>query len=158
MRSRITPPVDTSNIEGQAALQAMIEEELPAFAGMLTRFQIPDELKDSRGGITAWRHPDLSDALESTKPEHRLEELLETAIRSSHLWQDLPVTLKASEIEGRLTDRESSVRDQAKALFGTWGPACGTYLGRLADGGSEIVKKGEMDGHRKVGRYIITKP
>jgi hypothetical protein len=156
--SRITPPVDTSNIEGQAELQAMIEEELPAFVGMLIRLQIPEELRDSRGGITAWRHPDLTAALESTKPEHRLEELLETAIRSSHLWQDLPATLKASEIEGRLTDRDSAVRDQAKALFGTWGPACGTYLGRLADGGSEIVKKGDMDGHSKAWRFIITKP
>lgn len=157
--SRITPPVDTSNIEGQAELQAMIEEELANFAGLLTRFQIPDELKDSRGGITAWRHPDLTAALESTKPEHRLEELLETAIRSSsHLWQDLPVTLTASEIEGRLTDRDSIVRDQAKALFGTWGPACGTYLGRLADGGSDVVRKGEMDGRRKVWKFIVSKP
>jgi hypothetical protein len=157
--SKITTPVDASNTEGQAMLRAMIREELPAFAAILSRFQIPEELRDSRAGITAWRHPELAAALESTKQEYRLEELLETAIRSSyHLWPDLPATLKASEIEGRLLDKDSPVREQAKTLFGTWTAACGTYLGRLADGGSEIVKRGGIDGHTKIGSYTVSRP
>jgi hypothetical protein len=157
--SKVTTPVDASNTEGQAMLRAMIREELPAFAAILSRFQIPEELRDSRAGITAWRHPELAAALESTKPEHRLEELLETAIRSSyHLWPDLPATLKASEIEGRLLDKDSPVREQAKMLFGTWTAACGTWLGRLADGGTEIVKRGGIDGHTKIGSYTVSRP
>ena len=156
--SKVTPPVDTQSLEGQAVLRAIIKDELPAFAAILSRFEIPEELRDSRAGITAWRHPELTAALESTKQEHRLEELLETAIRVSYLWPDLPATLKASEIEGRLLDKDSPVREQAKTLFGTWTAACGTYLGRLADGGSEIIKRGDMDGHSKVGSYVVVRP
>lgn len=150
----IKPPVDTSTAEGKLELRLMIQAELPQFARYLSAFIVPPELRDSRSGVLAWRHPDLVHAIESTKAETRLEELIESAFRMTHLWSDLPATLTAAEIESRLIDRDSPVRDQIKALF-YWPGAAGTFLGRLADGGSEIVQPGGSDGHRKCRRFIV---
>lgn len=74
---------------------------------------------------------------------------------AAFIWNDLPLTLTASAIESRLIDKDSSVRDQAKALFGTWQGACGTYCGRLADGGSEIIQPADFDSHLKVRRFYL---
>lgn len=153
----IKTPVDTSHIEGKQKLQGMIRDELPQLAGHLMRFELPEDLRDSRSGVKAWRHPDLTQAIESTKPESRLEELLQTAFTSHH-WQDLPRALTSSEIEGRLVDKDSPVRDQVKQVLGTWPMACGTYLGRLADGGSETVQPADFDTHRKVRRFYVRRP
>jgi hypothetical protein len=153
----IVPPVDTSHPAGRRQMQDMLEAELPQLAAYLDKFCLPEELRDSRSGILAWRHPELTLAIESTKPESRLEELIQASI-TCHLWNDLPRILTSSEIEGRLTDRDSPVRDQAKSLFATWTMACGTWLGRLADGGSEIVKPAEFDSHRKLRRFLVNRP
>jgi hypothetical protein len=154
--SRITPPVDTSTPDGRERLQRMIEAELPAFAHYLAGFVIPEHLRDSRSGICAWRHPELELALEATRPEARLAELLETAL-ACHLWNDLPTVMTSSTIETRLTDRDSPVRDAAKGLF-YWPAAAGIYLGRLADGGSGIIQNAEFDGHLKVRRFWVRRP
>jgi DNA polymerase III delta prime subunit len=152
----IVTPIDTSHTEGRKLLQRMIEDELPMLAGYLTRFELPDDLRDSRSGVLAWRHPDLTQAIESTKPESRLEELLQTAL-DCHLWNDLPRIMTASEIEGRLIDRDSPVRDQVKATL-TWNGACGTYLSRLATSGSSVIENAEFDAHNKRPRYYVRKP
>ncbi len=152
----ITPPVNTSTPEGKQALRRMIIDELPAFVNHLDGFKVPDELSDSRSGVMAWRHPELVEAIESMKPEARLEEILSTAF-SSYLWEDLPATLTANEIESRLLHRDSPVQVQAKSLFGTWSAACGTYLGRLADGDSPIIEPAEADRHLKVRRFFVKK-
>lgn len=149
----ITTPVDTSHTAGRALMQRMIEDELPMLAGYLTKFELPDDLRDSRSGVLAWRHPDLTQAIESTKPESRLEELIQTAL-GCHLWNDLPRVMTASEIEGRLIDKDSPVREQVKGLF-TWNGACGTYLSRLADTGSNVIQPGEYDSHGKRPRYYV---
>jgi len=153
----ITTPVDTSNTEGRLRMQSMIEAELPMLAGYLVGFTIPENLRDSRSGVMAWRHPDLVQAIEANKAETRLEELLRTAF-SHFLWNEIPTTMSAAEIEGRLIDKDSPVRDQAKALFGTWQAACGTFLGRLADGGSNVVRPADFDGHNKIRRFHVTRP
>jgi hypothetical protein len=154
--SRITPPVDTSKPDGRERLQRMIEMELPAFAHYLAGFVIPEHLRNSRSGICAWRHPELELALEATRPEAWLAELLETAL-VCRLWDDLPAVMTSSTIETRLTDKDSPVRDAAKGLF-YWPAAAGTYLGRLADGGSEIIQNAEFDGHLKVRRFWVRRP
>jgi hypothetical protein len=150
----IETPVDTSNPVGRELLQQMIDDELPQLARFLNDFRVPDHLTDSRAGIMAWRHPDLVQAIESMKPESRLEELLQSAF-GSFLWSDLPLTMTASMIEARLLDKDSPVRDQAKSLFGNWQAACGTYCGRLADGGSNIIQPADFDSHLKVRRFFV---
>jgi hypothetical protein len=150
----IRPPVDTSRPEGRLELQRLIRAELPAFVGYLSTFTIPEDLHDTRSGIRAWRDPDLEDAIGATSPERRLEELLGAAIGNRGIWHDLPATLSAAEIEGRMTDHQSGVRDQARALF-SWPNAAGTYLARLARSGSDHVFLADPDKHRKVLLYHV---
>lgn len=155
--SKIVLGVDTSSPDGRIELQSTIEGELGAFAGILEQFIIPDELRDSRSGVIAWQHPDLLEAIEQTKPETKLAELLQSSFtQSSDLWTDLPTALTASEVESRLTMFGRSTCDQARKLF-AWPAACGSYLSKLAKSSSEIVENAEPDRHTKTQRYLITR-
>jgi hypothetical protein len=70
------------------------------------------------------------------------------------IWHDLPRELTAIEIQARLTDNASPVRDQAKQLF-SWSGACAAILARLAAKGGGVVTNGIYDSHRKIRRYFI---
>ena len=146
---------DTSTPEGKRGLQAAIRMELPAFAHQLSEWVTPEEFKDSRSGVLAWRDPDLVDAVDSHSQTRHLEQLLETAITHMGIWHDLPREFTAIEIQARLTDNASPVRDQAKQLF-HWHGACGAVLSRLAAKGGPLVTPGTYDTHRKSNRYYIT--
>lgn len=153
----IKPPVDDpSTPEGKRELRQLIRAELPAMAAFLETFEIPDHLRDSRAGITAWRHPELAGAIESTSPARRLEELLSIALLNEGIWNDLPCDMVAAEIEARLLNHENSMREQARGLF-YWHGACGSALAKLATMENRHVTCGEYDGHRKTPRYRITR-
>ena len=153
----IKPPVDDpSTPEGKRELQRMIRAELPAMAAFLETFEIPEHLRDSRAGITAWRHPELAEAIESTSPARRLGELLSIALLNHGIWNDLPCDMTAAEIESRLLDHGSSVKDQARSLF-YWHGACGSALAKLATMENGHVSIGEFDGHRKAPRYRLAR-
>jgi hypothetical protein len=136
------------------ALQAMIRAELPAFVRQLSEWETPEELHDTRSGIKAWRDPDLLDAVDANSPARRIEVLIEAAIENRGVWHDLPREYTATEIEMRLTDPHSPVRDMAKALL-HWHGACGAALSRLARMERGLVTFGEFDYHTKTQRYQI---
>ena len=146
---------DTSTPEGKRGLQAAIRMELPAFAQQLSEWVTPEEFKDSRSGVLAWRDPDLVDSVDAHSAARRLEQLIETAVTHMGIWHDLPREFTAMEIESRLTDQGSPVRDQAKQMF-TWHGACGSALTRLAAKGGKTVSLGRYDTDRKINRYHIT--
>jgi hypothetical protein len=152
---RIALPIDTSTPEGKKQLQIAIRQELPALADRLMQWEVPTHLHDTRSGVIAWRDPELVDWVDSHSPARRLEELLEIAIEDMGLWHDLPAELTALDVEARLTNTHSKVRDQAKALF-SWHGACGSALSRLAKMDRGQVKLGTPDIHKKINRYIIT--
>jgi hypothetical protein len=152
---RIALPIDTSTPEGKKQLQIAIRQELPSLADRLMQWEVPTHLHDTRSGVIAWRDPELVDWVDSHSPARRLEELLEIAIEDMGLWHDLPAELTALDVEARLTNTHSKVRDQAKALF-SWHGACGSALSRLAKMDRGQVKLGTPDIHKKINRYIIT--
>jgi len=152
----INTPVDTSTPEGRTKLQNMIRAELPAFAAELMAWETPEDLRDSRSGVKAWRDPDLAEAVEANSPAKRLEGLLESAITHMGIWNDLPCTLTSAEIESRLLDHQSPVREQARGLF-TWHGACGSALARLARMGSHMVELAGKDHERNVLKYQIAR-
>lgn len=152
---RVSLPIDTSTPEGRKQIQMAIRQELPALADRLMQWEVPDHLRDTRAGVIAWRDPELVDWVDSHSPARRLEELLEIAIEDMSLWHDLPAELTALDVEARLTNSHSKVRDQSKALF-TWHGACGSALSRLAKMDRGLVKIGTPDIHKKINRYIIT--
>jgi hypothetical protein len=152
----ITPPVDTSTPDGRGKLQSMIRAELPAFASELMEWETPEHLRDTRSGVKAWRDPELAESVEANSPAKRLEGLLEASIIHRGIWHDLPCTLTAAEVESRLLDNQSPVKEQARGLF-TWHGACGSALARLARMGSHIVEIGPRDQARNVLRYEIAR-
>jgi hypothetical protein len=105
--------------------------------------------------VLAWRDPDLVDSVDAHSPSRRIEQLIETAITHMGIWHDLPRELTAMEIESRLTDNGSPVRDQAKQMF-NWHGACGSALARLAKKGGKMVSAGKYDSDRKINRYLIS--
>lgn len=140
--SQITMPVDTSTAAGRGTLQAMIKAELPSFAKALDDMVVPDDLHDTRSGVKAWRDPVLSEASDAQSPHRRLEALIETSLSNRGVWHDLPRDFTALEIETRLLDRDSPVREQARGLF-TWHGACGSALTKLTKGGSKLVARSD---------------
>jgi hypothetical protein len=150
-------PVDTSTPEGKLELQALIRSELPAFAQQLMDWVTPPELHDSRSGIVAWRDPILTDAVDAHSPARRLEDLLETALTHMGLWGDLPRDMTAADIQGRLEDSQSPVRDQARQLC-TWHGAMGSALAKLARSGSDYIELSPNTVAGKPPRYWVSPP
>ena len=150
-------PVDTSTPEGKTHLQSIIRQELPAFAQQLIDWETPEELRDSRSGIKAWRDPELSESVDAHSPSKRLESLLEAAFADYGIWHDLPRDMTASEVESRLIELNSPVRDQARQLCQTWHGACGSALAKLARSGSQYVALSERPPVGKALRYYISR-
>jgi len=153
--SPVTLTIDTTTPEGRRELQAAIRAELPAVAAALRDWVTPEHLRDSRSGVLAWRDPELVDSVDANSPARRIEQLIEAAVENRGIWHDLPREFTAIEIESRLTDHQSPVRDQAKQMF-TWHGACGSALARLAGKGSGMVSAGTYDHHRKLNRYHVS--
>ena len=150
-------PIDTSTPEGKTQLQSLIRSELPAFAQQLIDWVTPDELKDSRSGVIAWRDPELSESVDAHSPSKRLEALLEAAFADYGIWHDLPRDMTASEVEARLVELNSPVREQARQLCGTWHGACGSALAKLARSGSQYVSLSDRAPVGKALRYAISR-
>jgi hypothetical protein len=150
-------PVDTSTPEGKLELQALIRSELPAFAQQLMDWVTPEDLHDSRSGIKAWRDPILTDAVDAHSPARRLEDLLEAALTHMGIWGDLPKEMTSADIQGRLEDNQSPVRDQARQLC-TWHGAMGSALAKLARSGSEYVTLSSNTVAGKPPRYLVSPP
>jgi hypothetical protein len=155
--SPVVVPMDTTTGEGKMALQAAIRAELPAFADFLDSWETPEELRDSRSGVKAWRDPVLVDSVSTNSPARRLEQLIETATSQLGIWHDLPCTLTAMELESRLMDNASPVREQARQMF-TWHGACSSALARLIALESHVVADGGMDKLRKIPLYDVKTP
>jgi hypothetical protein len=150
-------PIDTSTPEGKTKLQSLIRSELPAFTQQLIDWVTPDELKDSRSGVIAWRDPELSESVDAHSPSKRLEALLEAAFADYGIWHDLPRDMTASEVEARLVELNSPVREQARQLCGTWHGACGSALAKLARSGSQYVSLSDRAPVGKALRYAISR-
>ncbi len=133
---------DTSVPEGRKKVQQRIRSELPALAYYLGAMEIVEELRDSRGGVTAWRHPELMLALEGITPAQQLRELLTMGFAGGLFGSpmDWPVKLLAAEVQAKLTARDAATATQARALLR--GPRLvGRYLGELAGQNPELVEK-----------------
>jgi hypothetical protein len=151
----VTIDTDTSSPEGKAIVQDRIRAELPAFVHLLMEWETPAHLRDTRSGVLAWRDDDLLEAVDSHSPARRLETLLDTAIAQDlSRWGDLPRIMTALEVESRLTEMGSPVRDQSKALF-TWHGACGSALTKLSKMKRGLVEPVGIASRDKINRYLI---
>ena len=148
--------VDASTPDDRTELENRVRGEMAAFAHQLINFEIPAELQGLRSGVKAWRDPHLSESLETISPGRGLEALVEVALADYGIWHDLPCELSAAEIQARLLDFKSPVKDQVKIQYGYTG-ACGRALANLVKMGSHIVSIGTYDSHRKIHKYRIAR-
>lgn len=139
LRANAKPmPMDTSTADGYAAFWKALVDELPAFVHYLLAWEIPEELRSRRFGITHWHHPDLLDAIDALSPEVRLLSLIDSVLFGQAAIVGDPITITAEELEQRLVN--SNMGYESRRLL-SWNNACGTYLGRLAKKFPERVSK-----------------
>lgn len=120
-------PPDTQTAEGRAAFWGAIKSEVPALCATLAAWTVPDHLTAARFGLTAWKHPDLLEALGALSPEENLLRLVDDEILlSAGEWGG-----SATDLENRLTSSDSACSHAARRVL-TWPSACGVYLARLA--------------------------
>lgn len=81
------PPSMTE--EEKESVNRLIEQELPAFSDFLDKYEIPEEIRDSRNGATCYQHPRAAQLLQDISPEGELLELLEQLLKN--------IALKAGE-------------------------------------------------------------
>jgi hypothetical protein len=112
---------------GREAVWNQLTAELPAFVAYLCDWEIPNELKCERFGITHHHHRDLLAAIDESAPETKLLALIDLAFET-RLWTE-PFEATAEELQSKLVN--SLFDGQVKTLL-SWSNACGTYLGRLA--------------------------
>jgi hypothetical protein len=131
---------------------------MSAFAQALVEWEVPVELRDSRSGIVAWRDPDLLGKVDATSPEKSLLELLrittDLAGNRFDIWNDLPCELSAIEIQSRLVQSSSVVKNQAQQLL-SYASACGIYLGKLTRDTDSGITLATTKSKQKNNKYRI---
>jgi hypothetical protein len=121
-------PMPTFTDEERAAFWKALTAELPAFLHHLTQWEIPQELKSQRFGITHYQHPELVQALEESAPETILLGLIDSLFNTQGYFPAQGWEGTAEELQTKLMQTHEF---EAKKLF-SWNGAAGTYLGRLA--------------------------
>lgn len=133
---------------------AAIEAELPAFLHQLEARDL-SQAYDERRRLKCFWHPEIVEAVGLLSPERQLLDLahqlpaVHNTVITGGEWCGT-----AAELEAALTDREATTQHQARRLL-SWGGACGTYLGRLADAGNLGVHRGRLTARTKIQTYRI---
>lgn len=136
--SPIVTPMAATTPGEKSAFASAIKAELPAFLDRILKLETPDELKDSRAGVIAWKDPELLEVISQLSPETQLEELLALAFAKGFLQ---PGWMSAAELKSVLFN--SMIRGQAEKLL-NYTPNCGKYLSSLLGSGSAIVKDSKI--------------
>ena len=139
-------PMPTNTPEEQEAFQKAIAAELPAFSYFLLNWQIPDELRSQRFGITHYHHPDLLQSIDELAPEFRLLSLIDVEIFTE--FQIGPWEGTAEKLQRELSSNESNSAYEARKLLGGWSSATGVYLARLAKKVPERISERRIKGVR----------
>lgn len=133
---------------------ALVEAELPAFLHQIESRDL-SEAYDDRQRLKCFWHPEVVEAVGLLSPERQLLELahqlvvVHNAITSRGEWSGT-----AADLEALLTE-QGPTQHQARRLL-SWGGACGTFLGRLADSRNAGVYRGKKDPRTKIQTYRIT--
>ncbi|MGB8168117.1 MAG: hypothetical protein WCF18_11540 [Chthoniobacteraceae bacterium] len=140
-------PMPTETLDQWAAFMMVLEAELPAFVHFLLHtWQIPEELRCSRFGVTHFHHPELLEMMNVLAPETKLLELIDAKLFPKGALDPDEWEGKASELESELCGTNSSVAHEARKLL-LYNSACGQYLGRLATRHSQRISQRTLHGY-----------
>ena len=154
--SKVETPMRASNSEERKRFKAALVEEMPHFMRLLEKVNVCPQLSDSRGGVTAWKDPELLEALRGVSPEATLEGLVSIAMDQQHMLQfEQERWMAASEVEQHLKGTGSPVWKQANEIL-SFHTHCGRYLSALKKQKSDYVKDSrKMNG---TTQYLMTRP
>jgi hypothetical protein len=124
---KATVPCDTTTNEGRDKCWETLVNEIPFFLHWLEIWEIPEEYKSGRYGVTHYHHPEILDTLCELSPESKMEQLLQVALFSEPIKQAWNGT--ATDLEQVLTSHNLTGYEARKLL--SFNTACGVYLGRL---------------------------
>jgi len=119
-------PMPTGSIQEKITFWDRLIADLPAFIHYLVNFEIPQELKCDRYGITHYHHDDIMAEISAMAPETRLLAMI-VAVIEDECWEGTSMELSAV-----LSCNESAYANEARHLL-SWANSTGTYLGRLAE-------------------------
>lgn len=130
-------PMPTGTQQEQKRFWDALVAELPAFVNYLQRWEIPPELRSPRFGIRHYHHPELLSAITELSPEYRLLALIDREIfkHKTDAWKGSAVDLEGDLLRKDGNGASSVAREAEKLLY--FNSACGTYLGKLAQGPSK---------------------
>jgi hypothetical protein len=102
-------PMPTGTLPQRADFRRKIAEELPAYAWwLLSKFEIPEDLRSERFGVREWHHPTLAMELFDDTPAAELLQIIDAA------------TFKASGADGGLGNRLWDLKSHAKEDEDRW--------------------------------------
>jgi hypothetical protein len=146
--TRFPMPMPTRTPAERKAYWDKLVSELPAFMDHLLNWNIPEEMRSERFGITHYHHPEIRKAIDAIAPETRMLELIDrTILRGKSVpWEGMSAELQA------VLETEAPV--EASALF-SFDSAAGTYLGKLA---KKLPDRVQRRGTGIGNRWIINPP
>jgi hypothetical protein len=132
-------PVDLGTMEGWAAWDKIVSDELPGLAYFIDQFNL-GPLAAPRYGVKPWHDPEIIKMEEEISPEamllqcikHDLPLILETG---STVWEGSSLDLRNTLLGSAMPSH-----DQSRKVL-AWPGACGTYLGRLSKRFKGITKR-----------------
>jgi hypothetical protein len=127
-------PMPTHTPTKQKAFWDKLISELPAFVDFLLKWEIPEEMRSERFGITHYHHPEIRKAIDAVSPEMRMLALVD---RTVFCGKTTPWEGTAAELQIFL---ELAETEESHKLFG-YDSAAGSYLGRLAKKVANRVQK-----------------
>ncbi len=146
-------PMPTDTNEERAAFLATLHSELPAFLDFLTKWEIPQDLRSSRFGVTHYHHPEIVDAINQLAPETKLLSLIDAALFSPG--DGAPWTGSAEELATQLKNSPNSIGQEARSLLNKWYNSTAVYLGRLEN---EELGRVEASRNRDKRWWVIRPP
>ena len=151
------PKIILPTVAERPAFRAKVENELPAFIYHLTKYQIPEKIRDGRYGVKAYQHPEIENKLRKMSDETREQEMIDLLLFESHSeyqekgWDG---TLGELELALRYWAKEYNMSGEFTKVF--------RHRGALVNFLSEAKGKGRVEKrHRKNGGkrgWIITPP
>lgn len=122
---------EVGDTEKRKEFEKQLEVEVPHFAWwLMNKWEIPEDLRDTRFGVKAYANPELLEVFDENAPELVMLELMDRAWFSGDSKQQA-VRGKATDLQSQLVATESLVSFEARRLL-YQNNTCGTYLGRLA--------------------------
>jgi hypothetical protein len=135
-------PMPAFTQDDKEAFMAKIVSEIPAMLHFLESWEIPENLREDRCGVTFYHHPEILSNLAELAPETSVLNLIDTAAASGGI--ALPWRGGATQLRVMLSQCEATCRESEKLLAGA--NSTGVYLGRLESSGNRVRKGKLRDG------------